>query len=64
MPKAMKYSQISKFLLENWFFIKRQTWSHVIFKNNKNRTVIVPKHSNKDIPWPTINSILKQAWLK
>ena len=63
MPKPMSYNQISSFLLENWFSIKRQNWSHVIFIWNS-KTIIVPKHWNKDIPWPTINSILKQAWIK
>ncbi len=59
----MSYRQISKILLTHWYNIKRQTWSHVVFKNEY-RTVIVPFHWSKDIPWPTINSILKQAWLK
>lgn len=59
----MSYREVSKLLKEHWFYIKRQTWSHVIFKSEQ-RTVIVPHHWWKDIPWPTINSILKQAWLK
>lgn len=59
----MSFKEISKLLKNKWFNIKRQTWSHVVFKNTNN-TVIVPFHWWRDIPWPTINSILKQAWLK
>ena len=59
----MSYKEISKILKTNWFYKKRQKWSHVVYTDD-NLTVIVPFHWWKDIPWPTINSILKQANLK
>jgi predicted RNA binding protein YcfA (HicA-like mRNA interferase family) len=63
MPKAMNYKEISKLLKKEWFYIKRQKWSHIVYSNDS-LTAIVPFHWSKDIPGPTINSILKQAWLK
>jgi len=60
--KPYSFSKVKKFLLSQWFVIKRQKWSHVVFIKDW-RIVVVPNHWNKDIPWPTIISILKQAGL-
>lgn len=61
--KPYSYLKVSKFLISNWFIISRQTWSHVVYRKNE-YVVIVPKHWNKDIPWPTIVSILRQEKYK
>jgi len=60
--RPYKFSQIDKFLKSFWFVIIRQTGSHVVYKSN-DKVVVVPKHWNKDIPGPTVASILKQAGL-
>jgi len=60
--KPYKFSKVDKFLKSQWFIIVRQTGSHVVYKL-KDKVVVVPKHGGKDIPWPTIASILKQAGL-
>jgi len=60
--KPYSFLKIDKFLKKNWFKTVRQTWSHVVY-TFEDKVVVVPKHWNKDIPWPTVSSILKQAWL-
>ena len=60
--KPYKFSVVDKFLKSHWFVVVRQTGSHVIYKL-KDKIVVVPKHWWKDILWPTVASILKQAGL-
>ena len=60
--KPYKFSKIDKFLKSNGFVVVRQTGSHVVYKLSS-KVVVVPKHWWKDIPWPTVVSILKQAGL-
>ncbi len=65
MPKFPVFTPkgIQKILLENDFFIKRQTGSHRIFYHSTmKKMVIVPFHSH-DIPIGTVKSIIEQSGL-
>ncbi len=50
-------------LIENkGFILKRTKGSHYLFYNSeKNKTIIVPVHGNKDLKLGTFLTILKQA---
>jgi len=51
-----------KILENNKFDFKRSKGSHHIYYNRiTNKTVVVPKHGNKDLPKGTFFAILKQA---
>ncbi len=44
-----------------WFFV-RQKGSHKIYKHKSIKgIVVIPFHGKKDIPYGTLNSILKKA---
>lgn len=62
----MKASELIKLLKRNGFQFDRQAkGSHEIWINNDTgRTAVVPNHGSKEIPFGTINKILKQAGLK
>ncbi len=46
------------------FAFKSAKGSHMKYENKKaGKTVIVPKHANKDIPVSTIQRIIKQSGL-
>jgi len=47
---------------ENWE-LDRINGSHHILKKQE-KTIVVPVHSNRDLPTGTVNAILKQAGLK
>lgn len=61
--KQYKSKEIIKFLLQNWFIIIRQKWSHIFMYNEITwSSTIVPFH-NKDLKVWTLLSILKQSGL-
>ncbi len=62
MFSPMKPWDIISILLKNNFELKRQTWSHKVFRKDS-KVVVVPFHWSKDIPVPTLKSIIKQSWL-
>lgn len=62
MLKPIKPKVVLSKLKKLWFSISRQTWSHIVLKWNW-KTVILPFHWAKDMPIPTLKSILKQAWI-
>ena len=60
---SFKPREIEKILLENKFYIRRQTGSHRIYHHvNTNAIVIVPFHS-RDIAKGTVRGIIKQSKL-
>ena len=60
MNYSAKY--LIRLLLENGFNFKRSKGSHQLYYNpEKNITVIVPFHGNKDLAKGTYYDILKQA---
>ena len=61
----MKAPQLKKIIeADGWQFV-RQTGSHMIFKHQvKKGIVVIPMHGKSDIKPGTLNSILKQAGLK
>jgi predicted RNA binding protein YcfA (HicA-like mRNA interferase family) len=58
----IKSKDIIRFLLNNWFEISHQKWSHVQLKNWTLK-VTVPDHPNKSLNIKTIISIFKQSWI-
>jgi len=53
-----------KLLRQHDFVFIRQSGSHAIFKNDRNKKkIVVPIHS-KDIPKGTLHAILKDAGIK
>lgn len=62
MLKPEKAKNVVKIMGNLWFEIKRQTWSHIIMRKDSN-IVVIPFHGSKDIPIPTLKSIIKQAWI-
>lgn len=63
MLSPIKPREVLSILESNWFIKKRLTWSHIVLRKD-NHVVIVPFHWSKDIPTPTLKSIIKQSWLK
>lgn len=63
MPKlpVMTSKEIVDALTRHGFIFKRQKGSHAVYKHPDGRRVIVPIHSNKDIPVGTLHAILKDA---
>lgn len=59
----VKAKEIIKFLDARGFFVVSQSGSHLKMKNNLGNIVIVPVHSQKDVPKGTLLSILRQAGL-
>ena len=54
-----------KLLQMNGFYFKRTSGSHQIYFNpNKNVTVVVPVHGNKDLKKGTFLAILKHAGIE
>jgi len=54
--------ELIKVLEHNGFVFKRSKGSHRIYSNvDKNKTVVVPFHGNKNMPKGTFFAILKQA---
>ncbi len=62
MLKPIKPKEVLSKLKKLGFSISRQTWSHIVLKWNW-KIVILPFHWWKDMPIPTLKSILKQAWI-
>lgn len=62
MLRPLKSKEVLTILESKWFTRKRQTWSHIILRKN-DKIVVVPFHWSKDIPIPTLKSIIKQSWL-
>lgn len=60
MPSPLKARIVVAALLADGFVKKRQTGSHAIFRKGA-RVVVVPIHGSKDIPGPTVGSIMRQA---
>ncbi|PJA48811.1 MAG: hypothetical protein CO170_01530 [candidate division SR1 bacterium CG_4_9_14_3_um_filter_40_9] len=60
MPNPMKAQEVLNILQRLGCTIIRQKGSHVILRKEE-KTIIVPFHGSKDIPIPTIKSILKQG---
>jgi len=65
MPKPVKLKVILKVLEEKGFFFVSQKGSHVKYRkpSSPTLTVIVPIH-NKEIPYGTFRSILRQSKLQ
>lgn len=60
MNLSPKY--LIKLLLQNGFVFKRASGSHhIYFKEETNKTVIVPVHGGRDMKKGTFLTILKQA---
>jgi predicted RNA binding protein YcfA (HicA-like mRNA interferase family) len=62
----MNYSAryLIKILEKNGYIYRRSNGSHQLFYHpEKNKTVVVPVHGNKDLPKGTFYTILKQAGL-
>jgi len=59
--KNIKVKEVIKILENNGFFIKRQSGTHIILRNN-GRLVVVPAH-HSTIPIGTFKSIEKQSGL-
>ena len=60
----MSPSMLIKLLRQHDFVFIRQSGSHAIFKNDRNKKkIVVPIHS-KDIPKGTLHAILKDAGIK
>jgi predicted RNA binding protein YcfA (HicA-like mRNA interferase family) len=59
---AKKFRDADKELKKAGFKPARQNGSHITYKNDKGKTVVVPKHG--EIKTGTWNSIEKQAGLK
>lgn len=57
----IKSKDILKFLLNNWFEISHQKWSHIQLKKWTLK-VTIPNHPNKSLNIKTIISIFKQSW--
>ncbi|MDD4151842.1 MAG: type II toxin-antitoxin system HicA family toxin [Candidatus Gracilibacteria bacterium] len=60
MLKPIKPKEVLSKLEKLGFTISRQTGSHIVLKL-EGKTVILPFHGGKDIPIPTLKSVLKQA---
>lgn len=61
--KQYKSKFIIKFLLNNWFIILRQRWSHIfMYSEDLDKSTVVPNH-NKDLKTWTLLSILRQSGL-
>jgi predicted RNA binding protein YcfA (HicA-like mRNA interferase family) len=61
----MTARDVLKILRQDGWYESDQDGSHLQLKHpTKPGKVTVPKHSSKDIPPGTLNSILKQAGLK
>ncbi len=62
----MKYRDVIKIVEGDGWFLKRQKGSHRIYRHNKKSgIVIIAGHRLSDeVPYGTLNSILKQAELK
>lgn len=65
MPKFPIFTprDIQKILLQNGFFLKRQTGSHRIFYNEETRKMVIVAFHSKDIPIGTVKSIIEQSGL-
>lgn len=62
--KPLSFKEVKEILIHNGFRYKSSKGSHIKYENPRaGRTVIVPKHSNKDIPVKTIQNIIKQSGL-
>ena len=59
----MTGKELIKMLKSNGWILDRIRGSHYILIKGK-ETVVVPVHSNKDIPKGTLENILKKAGLK
>jgi len=53
---------ILKFLLNNWFEVSNQKWSHIQLKKWTLK-VTIPNHVWKTLNIKTIISIFKQSWI-
>jgi predicted RNA binding protein YcfA (HicA-like mRNA interferase family) len=58
----VKSKDILKFMLQNWFKISHQKWSHIqlkkwIFK------ITIPNHWSKTLNIKTTLSIFRQSWI-
>lgn len=56
----IKSKEIIKYLLNNWFLISHQKWSHIQLKKWTFK-VTIPNHWDKSLNIKTIISIFKQA---
>ena len=60
--RPLKPKEVVTALTKLGFLKRRQTGSHLIFKNNKlGRMVVVPIHQNQDIKTGTLRSIIRQS---
>lgn len=62
MLRPRKPREVLSILLKQGFEEKRQTGSHIVLRRDSS-VVILPFHGGKDIPMPTLKSIIKQAGL-
>ncbi len=60
---SLKPRDVEKILLQNDFYIKRQTGSHRIYHNIQNNAIVVVPFHNQDIPKGTLRSIVRQSKL-
>jgi len=65
LPKLrrLKSKELVAILEKRGFFKASQSGSHLKMKNAQGRVVIVPTHSNCEIPAGTLLSILRQSGL-
>lgn len=60
--RPLKPKEVVYVLVELGFQKRRQTGSHLIFKNSKSGSiVVVPTHRNQDIKTGTLRSIIRQS---
>jgi len=58
----VKSKDILSFLLNNWFKIHHQKWSHVQL-TDWTLKVTIPNHWNKILNIKTVLSIFRQSWI-
>jgi len=65
MPKIPRISgkKMVKLLMKHGFEVKRISGSHYQMTDGRN-WVTVPVHSNRELPYFVIKSIIKQSWLE
>lgn len=56
----IKSKDILKYLLNNWFIVSNQKWSHIQLKKGTFK-VTIPNHWDKSLNIKTVISIFKQS---
>ena len=60
----MKTSELIKMLKAHGCVLKHHGSNHDVWISQNNNLIIIPRHSSKEIPKGTAESILKQAGIK